>query len=82
MIKKIYLILSLIGATMSYALSPAAAEKKCFATGAVNFAQKTKDKVVLYGNAKNPKIAFVKYKVKNNPGIKIAGGDILTILFI
>ena len=45
---------------MSYALSPAAAEKKCFATGAVNFAQKTKDKVVLYGNAKNPKIAFVK----------------------
>ena len=42
-------------------------QKQCFDEGNASFAQKTKEKIVFYGDKNNPKISLVKYQVTNNP---------------
>lgn len=53
----------------SFADSLQSLQKQCFEDGYASFAYKTKDKIILYGDKKNPKIFFVKYSVRNNPSM-------------
>lgn len=64
--KKMFTIVFLLAFIASYANS-FEAEKECFGMDNPSFARKTKDEIVLYGDKKNPKVALVKYEVKNNP---------------
>lgn len=75
MYKKIIGLALTFAVSFSFAMSASEAEKKCFEAGNVSFAQKTKEKIVLYGDKKNPKLSFVKYSVKNNPSIENGYAD-------
>lgn len=66
---KFFGLIPLFAVALSFAMSAKDAEKQCFENGAASFAQKTKEKIVLYGDKKNPRLSFVKYSVKNNPSL-------------
>ena len=72
-------VVNITVAMMFFAISTSLAssiqtlQKECFDGGNASFAYKTEDKLVVYGEKKNPKIFFAKYNVVNNPEAKITG---------